>query len=133
MTPENLIQKYLSALEKMDINKIFQLFKEDAIVVSPLYGEIKASSFYPELFEDTLASKITLKDIYYSSSVKNRIAAHFVYDWKMRNESHVEFECMDVFELDKCSEKVEKLTIIYDSGQTRDEFDDLKKSNITTP
>jgi hypothetical protein len=66
MTPENLIQEYLSALEKSDVNKIFQLFKEDAIVVSPLYGEIKASNFYPELFEDTLASKITLKDIYYS-------------------------------------------------------------------
>ena len=47
MTPENLIQEYLSALEKSDINKIIQLFKEDAIVVSPLYGEIKASSFYP--------------------------------------------------------------------------------------
>ncbi|OPX39023.1 MAG: hypothetical protein B1H12_00910 [Desulfobacteraceae bacterium 4484_190.2] len=91
------------------------------------------SDFYPELFEDTLASKITLKDIYYSSSVKNRIAAHFVYDWKMRNENHVEFECMDVFELDKHSEKVKKLPIIYDSRQTRDEFDDLKKNNITTP
>ena len=128
MTPENLIQEYLSALEKSDVNKIFQLFKEDAIVVSPLYGEIKASHFYPELFEDTLASKITLKDIYYSSSVKNRIAAHFVYDWKMRNESDVEFECMDVFELDKHSEKIEKLTIIYDSRQTRDEFDNLKSS-----
>ena len=128
MTPENLIQEYLSALEKSDVNKIFQLFKEDAIVVSPLYGEIKASHFYPELFEDTLASKITLKDIYYSSSVKNRIAAHFVYDWKMRNESYVAFECMDVFELDKHSEKIEKLTIIYDSRQTRDEFDNLKSS-----
>lgn len=128
MTPENLIQEYLSALEKSDVNKIFQLFKEDAIVVSPLFGEIKASNFYPELFEDTLASKITLKDIYYSSSVKNRIAAHFVYDWKMRNESYVEFECMDVFELDKHSEKIEKLTIIYDSRQTRDEFDNLKSS-----
>ena len=128
MTPENLIQEYLSALEKSDVNKIFQLFKEDAIVVSPLYGEMKASNFYLELFEDTLASKITLKDIYYSSSVKNRIAAHFVYDWKMRNESYVEFECMDVFELDKHSEKIEKLTIIYDSRQTRDEFDNLKSS-----
>ncbi len=131
MTPENLIQEYLSALENSDVNKIFQLFKEDAIVVSPLYGEIKASSFYPELFEDTLASKITLKDIYYSSSVKNRIAAHFVYDWEMRNESYVAFECMDVFELDKHSEKIERLTIIYDSRQTRDEFDNLKKNNIT--
>lgn len=128
MTPENLIQEYLSALEKSDVNKIFRLFKEDAIVVSPLYGEIKASNFYPGLFEDTLASRITLKDIYYSSSVKNRIAAHFVYDWKMRNESYVAFECMDVFELDKHSEKIEKLTIIYDSRQTRDEFDNLKSS-----
>ena len=131
MNPENLIQEYLSALEKSDVNKMFQLFKEDAIVVSPLYGEIKASSFYPELFEDTLASKITLKDIYYSSSVKNRIATHFVYDWKMRNESYVEFECMDVFELDKYSGKIERLAIIYDSRQTRDEFDNLKKNNIT--
>ena len=133
MTPENLIQEYLSALEKSDITKMLQLFREDAIVVSPLYGEIKASKFYPELFEDTLASKITLKDIYYSSSVKNRVAAHFVYDWKMRNESHVEFECMDVFELDKHSGKIERLTIIYDSRQTRDEFDNLKKNNITMP
>lgn len=133
MTPENVIQEYLAALEKSDVNKMFQLFKEDAIVVSPLYGEIKAFSFYPELFEDTLASKITLKDIYYSASVKNRVAAHFVYDWKMRNKSYVEFECMDVFELDKHSQKIEKLTIIYDSRQTRDEFDNFKKNNIAMP
>jgi hypothetical protein len=67
-----------------------------------------------------------------SSSVKNRIAVHFVYDWKMRNERYVEFECMDVFELDKHSEKIEKLTIIYDSRQTRDEFDNLSPFNILT-
>ena len=133
MTPEDLIQEYLSALEKSDIKKISQLFKEDAIVVSPLSGEIMASSFYPELFDDTLASKITLKDIYYSSSVKNCIAAHFVYDWNMRNKSFVEFECMDVFDLDRHSGKIERLTIIYDSRQTRDEFENLKKNNIAMP
>jgi ketosteroid isomerase-like protein len=33
MTPEDLIQEYLSALEKSDIKKISQLFKEDAIVL----------------------------------------------------------------------------------------------------
>lgn len=51
----------------------------------------------------------------------------------MRNKSYVEFECMDVFELDKQSEKIEKLTIIYDSRQTRDDFDNLKKNNIAMP
>ena len=40
---------------------------------------------------------------------------------------------MDVFELDKHSEKIERLTIIYDSRQTQDEFDNLKKNNIVMP
>lgn len=127
MDPRNIIQKYFSALENSDINKIIQLFTENAIVVSPLYGEINAAKFYSELFEDTLSSKITLKDIYHSMSVPNRIAAHFKYYWKMKNESYVTFECMDVFELDNESEKIEKLTIIYDSRQTRCEFENIKK------
>jgi hypothetical protein len=42
MNPENLIQEYLSALEKSDINKIFRLFKEDAIVVKNYYRIIIA-------------------------------------------------------------------------------------------
>jgi len=127
MNPENVIRAYLSGLEEGDSSKILQLFAEDGVVVSRLYGEAGASEFFPRLFRDTLESKNSLQEIYHSSWAQHRFAAHFIYDWKLRDGTEVSFVCTDVFELDGNSGKIRKLSIIYDSRQTRSAVDGLKK------
>jgi hypothetical protein len=126
MNPEHVIRTYLSYLEEGDSGKILHLFTRDAVVVSPLYGKIRASDFFPELLTDTLESKITLEDISRSSSAKYRFAAHFIYDWKLRDGRNVTFLCTDVFDFDESSGKIRRLSIIYDSRHAKSAFDTLK-------
>jgi ketosteroid isomerase-like protein len=126
MNPEHVIRTYLSCLEEGDSGKILQLFTRDAVVISPLYGEIGAADFFLELLKDTLESKITLEDISRSPSVTYRFAAHFTYDWKLRDGGNVKFLCTDVFDFDESSGKIRRLSIIYDSRQAKNAFDTLK-------
>ena len=51
MEIEKTLKLYLQALEKGSYENITKLFAEDAMIVSPLYGKIKASEFYKELFK----------------------------------------------------------------------------------
>tara|TARA_Y100000296_G_C5143318_1_gene242316 strand:+ start:115 stop:354 length:240 start_codon:yes stop_codon:yes gene_type:complete len=79
MESANIIEQYLKALEIGSYEEMMKLFTPDAIVHSPLYGEIKASKFYKDLFADTSESKITLLNIFKGKD--DFIGAgHFRYD-----------------------------------------------------
>jgi len=56
--------KYLKHLESGDIRRVIELFNENGIVESPLYGIKKADLFYRELNNDTSNSKLHLKGIF---------------------------------------------------------------------
>lgn len=96
MELKETIKKYLSALEKADYENLIGLFSPNAIVHSPLYGEVKAEKFYRELFKDTNKSVTTLKDIFVGEN-SSKAAANFLYDWTLSDGSPVSFECVDVF------------------------------------
>ena len=118
------IKKYLSALEKSDYENLISLFASNAIVHSPLYGKIEAKKFYEDLFKDTNKSVITLKDIFMSEDNSKR-AVNFLYDWTLSDGSPVSFDCVDIFKFNS-DRKIQELTIIYDTLQTRPKFDKLK-------
>ena len=118
------IKKYLSALEKSDYENLINLFASNAIVHSPLYGEVEAKKFYKDLFKDTNKSVITLKDIFMSEDNSKR-AVNFLYDWTLSDGSPVSFDCVDIFKFNS-DRKIQELTIIYDTSQTRPKFDKLK-------
>ena len=125
MNKEELIRAYLRGLEIGKCKEILELFTNNATVSSPLYGEIAANVFYSELFEDTSDSKIELHDIFVKVSDSNKYAAHFHYDWKLKNGERVSFRCIDIFEFDEDTSKIKHLLIIYDSKTTREAFDEL--------
>lgn len=125
MNIENIIREYLHNLESGNYQGITDLFSNNAIVISPLYGEKLVNDFYKELFNDTSQSKITLKNILISTNQENIAAAHFLYEWIMKNDSISPFECVDIFEFN-ANKKITKLTIIYDTYQTRIRFEKLK-------
>lgn len=95
-----------------------------AIIHSPLYGELKASKFYKDLFADTSESKITLLNIFKGKDNFTG-AGHFRYDWKMADGTPVSFECVDVFKFSE-DNLINKLIIIYDTAGIRPAFEKMK-------
>lgn len=124
MEPEEILTQYLHSLEKGDYEGILELFTQDAVVSSPLYGDIKASQFYRDLLRDTTKSRITLLNLF--KSMKNVGAAHFLYEWILRDGTVTSFECVDVMDVSDDG-KIEHLTIIYDTFEIRNVFEDMKQ------
>ncbi|MDP1608475.1 MAG: nuclear transport factor 2 family protein [Chlamydiales bacterium] len=122
MNKENVIKAYFKGLEKGHYEETIKLFSANAIVHSPLYGQIEARRFYKELFSDTQSSTITLKNTFISTGNPDTAAAHFIYAWTMKDGTLVQFECVDVFDFIPQSDKILSLTIIYDTYHTRKDF-----------
>ncbi len=115
-----LCQQYLAALNAASLEKVLSLFAADAIVSSPLYGEMPVRRFYQDLFADTAQSQTKLLNIFDSSDNKAVVALHFNYTWTLQSGKIVDFECVDVFELAQDGTRFTKLTIIYDTHLIRD-------------
>ncbi len=126
MQIEKTIKEYLRGLEVGSYENIIKLFSPDAIVHSPLYGEIKAKKFYQDLFKDTSKSKIKLMNIFVSQNNPQIAAGHFRYDWILKDGTPTSFECVDVFRFAEDG-KIKELTIIYDTSKIRTSFEDMKK------
>lgn len=122
---EQIVKSYLGGLESANYQSIIQLFEENAIVNSPLYGTVLAKEFYKDLFNDTSQSKITLMNIF--SNITNPLigAGQFRYDWIMKDGTNTSFECVDIFNISDTG-KITELTIIYDTFGIRDAFTNLK-------
>lgn len=71
-----LCTEYLDALNESDLEKVLSLFTKDAVVHSPLYGEMDAVSFYQDLFADTERSDTTLLNVFDSAENGNAIGLH---------------------------------------------------------
>ncbi|MDO8639848.1 MAG: nuclear transport factor 2 family protein [bacterium] len=124
MELKETIKKYLDALQKSDFKNLINLFAPNAIIHSPLYGEVEAEKFYEDLFKDTNKSVITMKDIFMNDD-NSKGAVNFLYDWTLSDGSPVSFDCVDIFKFNSDG-KIQELTIIYDTSQTRPKFDKLK-------
>lgn len=124
MDNAQIIRNYLQTLANSDYTSLMNLFDQDALVHSPLYGEITAKKFYKELFEDTSESTITLLNILQGENSKVA-AGHFRYDWTLADGTPTSFECVDIFEFND-EGKIKELRIIYDSASTRTEFEGMK-------
>lgn len=121
-----LVRQYFQSLQQGNVVAICQLFATDGIVDSPLYGQKHHRDFYTELMEDSGTSTIALKRIF-EDSESGDLAIWFRYDWGLDNGERVVFEGVDVFELDEAG-KIKKLTIIYDTVNTRQVVEAMKKN-----
>ncbi len=117
-------RKYLDALNEGSLEKVLSLFDANAIVVSPLYGEIPAADFYRDLFADTSRSETTLLNMFEAMGDNASVALYFQYKWTLKSGKIVEFECVDVFEFAKDRKKFTKLKIIYDTAPIRAYFNE---------
>ena len=114
----NIARCYVEHLSNGDLEKILSLFGENAMVVSPVYGNKNYKDFYTKLFSDTNNSELSIKGIF-EDAMTDSIALHFNYQWTLRNDSQVNFEVVDILEFDG-DNKIKVLTIIYDTVQSRE-------------
>jgi len=118
MTKKEIAIQYIALLEKGVIEQIIALFSPEGIVQSPLYGSLKASSFYPKLNDDTKSSQLKLRGIFEDVTTGN-LAIYFTYTWILKNNKKVVFDVVDIVEFD-AQNKIKKLKIIYDTVVSRD-------------
>jgi ketosteroid isomerase-like protein len=128
---DDLVSRYLRALGDADLPGMLELFAEDAIVRSPLYGDLPAAEFYPALFADTGAAALTLLGTMRGKSADGRAMVSFLFhfDWTLPGGTRAPFDVVDVAELDD-SGRIRSLRIIYDTVAVRPAFEaDTGKSS----
>jgi hypothetical protein len=118
MNRKTITKSYIEHLSNGDLEQVLNLFSENAVVISPVYGKRNYKDFYTELFADTNNSELEIKGIF-EDAISGNIALHFNYGWTLKNNSQVYFEVVDILEFDE-SDKIMKLTIIYDTVQSRE-------------
>ncbi|WP_086823319.1 nuclear transport factor 2 family protein [Allokutzneria sp. NRRL B-24872] len=112
------VERYLELLAAADVDGVIALFTSDGTVVSPLYGTLPASRFYPKLVADTQRSEIEQQDLYVSVRDPRRVAVEFRYGWTMSDGTRTSFDCVDTIELDDVG-RIVQLRIIYDTHPLR--------------
>lgn len=120
------LYKYFKGLETGNLNMILSVFAGNAMIHSPLYGDVPAAEFYTKLFADTRQSDITLLNIFDSTENNYTAAVHFKYHWILADGTPTHFECVDVFKFDETG-KVADMTIIYDTAKLRPAFEAFSK------
>ena len=110
-------KQYLHYLERGSIQEVVDLFSEDGVVHSPIYGTLSAKTFYKLLSDDTQASKLELKDIFETSNSKT-LALYFNYIWTLKNGDLVNFDVVDIIKFNE-QHKIIDLKIIYDTQHSR--------------
>ena len=125
MNNKEIANIYLRYLENGNIEKVIDLFDQNGIVESPIYGKKKANDFYRELNNDTSNSELLLKGIFEQND-SNNLALYFTYKWTLKNNQKVEFDVVDIIEFDS-KNKIKKLKIIYDTVLSRKLVDILNE------
>lgn len=117
MTKKEVAEKYIEFLENGKIPELINLFTENGVVHSPIYGLMLAKDFYPKLNDDTNNSELKL-DTIFEDEQSNKIALYFKYIWTLKSDKVVEFDVVDIIEFN-AENKITDLKIIYDTVISR--------------
>ena len=116
------VRRYFDLMSAADITGIIALFEEDAHVVSPFLGRMRASDFFRKLASASSASKLTVFDVLLGENADSA-AAHFEYDWKLKSGEQFVFLGVDYFKFGE-SGRFASMSIFYDTHPVREEVGD---------
>lgn len=125
MTPEDrvaLVRRYFDRMSASDIAGIIALFEDDAHVMSPFLGRMRASDFFEKLGSASSASKLTVFDVLLGENADSA-AAHFEYDWTLKSGEQFVFQGVDYFKFGE-SGRFASMSIFYDTHPVREEVGD---------
>jgi hypothetical protein len=116
---QQAVRKYLAALEAGDAEKAGALFVPHGWVQSPFLGKLPVRDFVRKVTSSSKGSKLTVYDVLVSAEGHLRAVAYYLYDWTLRDGSHVAFDCADVFNFDRESGHIESIVLVYDTQPVR--------------
>jgi ketosteroid isomerase-like protein len=116
---QQAVRKYLAALEAGDAEKAGALFVPHGWVQSPFLGKLPVRDFVRKVTSSSRGSKLTVYDVLVSAEGHLRAVAYYLYDWTLRDGSHVAFDCADVFNFDRESGHIESIVLVYDTQPVR--------------
>jgi len=114
-----VMRRYMAALHAADYPAIVALFAPGGRVVSPFLGEMEAGPFFERLGGASAKNVITPIDVFVSAGDTPRATAFFRYDWTVNDGTLISFDVMDLFEFEPGSDKVRRLSLIYDTHPIR--------------
>jgi ketosteroid isomerase-like protein len=117
---QRAVRKYLEALEASDVDKAAALFTPDGWVQSPFLGRIPVRNYVAKVAAASSASELTVHDVLVSAEGHLRAVAYYLYDWRLKDGSHVAFECADVFNFDPETGRIASVVLVYDTHLVRD-------------
>jgi ketosteroid isomerase-like protein len=113
------VRKYLLALEAGDPEKAGALFVPQGWVQSPFLGKLPIRDYVAKVASASKGSKLTVHDVLVSAEGHLRAVAYYLYDWTLRDGSHVAFDCADVFNFDRETGRIESIVLVYDTQPVR--------------
>jgi ketosteroid isomerase-like protein len=116
---QQAVRKYLAALEAGDPERAAALFVPQGWVQSPFLGKLPVRAFVEKVTSSSRGSKLTVHDVLVSAEGHLRAVAYYLYDWTLKDGSHVAFDCADVFNFDRESGKIESIVLVYDTQPVR--------------
>ena len=119
-------ERYLHAVEAGDPEAVLALFTEDAVVVSPLYGEAPARAFYPVLLSDTRRAAFQVVDVFASTRDPRSLAVRTRSRWTLNSGFSAEIDGIHLLGLDDLGEKIASLNVLYDTAAVRETFQTMK-------
>lgn len=117
---EAICEKYIEYLSVGKLAELLDLFADDSMITSPLYGRQSATKFYNALFADTEKSVLEPRGTFYDDE-RGEIALYFTYQWSLKNGEVVEFDVVDIISF-TLENKIASLKIIYDTVDSRDKL-----------
>ncbi|HVP32716.1 MAG TPA: nuclear transport factor 2 family protein [Steroidobacteraceae bacterium] len=116
---QQAVRKYLAALEAGDPERAAALFVPQGWVQSPFLGKLPVRQYVAKVAGASRGSKLTVHDVLVSAEGHLRAVAYYLYDWTLRDGSHVAFDCADVFNFDRETGKIESIVLVYDTQPVR--------------
>src|ERR1700677_2218564 len=117
---QRAVRKYLKALEASDVEKAGALFTADGWVQSPFLGRLPVRAYIAKVASASRASQLTVHDVLVSAEGHMRAVAYYLYDWQLKDDSRVSFECADVFNFDLDTGRIASIVLVYDTHLVRD-------------
>jgi hypothetical protein len=117
---QHAVRKYLKALEAGDADKAATLCTPACWVQSPFLGRFPVRDYVIKVAEASGNSELTVFDVLVSAEGHMRAVAYYLYDWHLKDDSRVSFECADVFNFDLETGRIGSIVLVYDTHLVRD-------------
>lgn len=125
MDADKLAHEYVAAIGALNADRVLALFAPSAVVHSPLYGDLPATDFFPQMLSDTARADLTLLGSASGWTTDGRDLAmwFFRFDWTLSGGADViGADMVDIAELDTHG-RIAALTIVYDTAAGRPTFE----------